>query len=343
MSLKIFGRIITDSSKVPSLPGFPHPGKNLPSLSNLISLKSFNVTSEPDTLNLHAVASLINPTNSDFNLTVPSLPFEISVPSIPDVFPPVPIASVRNDALSNLTHPNITLVIAGSVLPISTSSFPSISNFVTRYLSGLANEISISSPLLPGYDLQAEFPAPNPKPQILRDVTIKDMKIRPSGTLFLASGIVQGHLVLPAGMHVGLDVTRVLPDVLIFDGQVPPSTDDMNITTGWTPRQTKIKKGRRGDPDLPEEPPLPNPLPEHAFGHIRPDSWLPAMSVEKDPGDAEGSVYAISAKVVDVPVEVLPGRQKEFSSFVGKVRTFSPLSTFAHELTDVICVGHLRL
>lgn len=280
---------------------------------------------------MHAVASLINPTNSDLNITVPSLPFEISVPSIPDVFPPVAVASVRNDALSGLTHPNITLFIAGSVLPISTASFPSISNFVTRYLSGLANEISISSPLLPGYDLQAEFPAPNPKPQILRDVTIKGMRIRPSGTSFLASGVVQGFLVLPAGMHVGLDVTRVLPDVLIFDGEVPPSAENVNITSSWMPRQTKSKKGPYEDPDLPEEPPLPDPLPEHAFGHIRPDSWLSAVSVKKDDGDADGSVYAISAKVVDVPVEVLPGRQKEFSSFVGKVCPILFLRPFAQD------------
>jgi hypothetical protein len=32
-----------------------------------------------------------------------------------------------------------------------------------------------------------------------------------------------------------------------------------------------------------------------------------------------GAVYAVTAKVVDVPLEVLLGRQKEFSNFVSKV------------------------
>jgi hypothetical protein len=37
-------------------------------------------------------------------------------------------------------------------------------------------------------------------------------------------------------------------------------------------------------------------------------------------GKETGAVYAVTAKVVDVPLEVLPGRQKEFSNFVSKVR-----------------------
>ena len=48
--------------------------------------------------------------------------------------------------------------------------------------------------------------------------------------------------------------------------------------------------------------------------------------------EEEGSAYTISAKVVDVPLEVLPGRQKEFRNFIGKVCFFSQI--FILELMD---------
>ena len=110
---------------------------------------------------------------------------------------------------------------------------------------------------------------------------------------------------LPKGIKVGMTVYRVLPEVIIFDGEVPPSiifrrnSDDSN--------------------DLPPEMTLPDPLPERAFGHIRPKDWLPSVSEPIESQEEEGSAYTISARVVDVPLEVLPGRQKQFSSFVGKV------------------------
>lgn len=110
------------------------------------------------------------------------------------------------------------------------------------------------------------------------------------------------RIVLPQGMHVGVDVYRVFPDVLIFDGEVP--------SLAW---QTGARHG------IPPEAPLPDPLPEGAFGHLRPDAWLPSISVPSDPEDGEGAAYIVSAKVVDVPLEVLPGRQKEFREFISKV------------------------
>lgn len=123
------------------------------------------------------------------------------------------------------------------------------------------------------------------------------MKIKP-GTTFLASGTVFARIVLPKGVEVGLDVHRVLPDVLIFDGEVPDSV--------------KLPHGP------PSSPSLPDPLPERAFARIRPDDWLTSLSVPDDPQDGEGSAFAVTAKIVDVPLEVLPGRQTEFSRFVRK-------------------------
>ena len=135
-----------------------------------------------------------------------------------------------------------------------------------------------------------------------------DMKIKPSGTALLASGVVQANIVLPKGITVGMTVYKVLPDVIIFDGEVPSS----------------IIIGRNSDDtdDPPPRMPLPDPLPERAFGHIRPRDWLPSVSEPIELEEEEGSAYTISARVVDVPLEVLPGRQRQFNNFIGKVCFF---------------------
>jgi hypothetical protein len=208
----------------------------------------------------------------------------------------------------NLTHPNITLFISGDVLPISSASFPILSQFIIRYLSTEANTVIVSTPLFPYLCIDTKFPAPNPRPQLLRNVTINDMKIRPSGTAFLATGVIQAYVVLPKGISIGMTVYKVLPEVIIFDGEVPSS----------------IIIGRNSDDtdDLPPKMPLPDPLPERAFGHIRPKDWLPSVSEPIELEEEEGSAYIISARVVDVPLEVLPGRQKQFTNFIGKVCFF---------------------
>lgn len=100
-------------------------------------------------------------------------------------------------------------------------------------------------------------------------------------------------------------VLKVLPEVLIFDGEVTPSFIN--------------KKKSDGPDDLPPGMPLPDPLPERAFGHMRPKEWLPSTSEPIESQEGQGSAYAISAKVVDAPLEVLPGREQEFSDFIRKV------------------------
>lgn len=111
-------------------------------------------------------------------------------------------------------------------------------------------------------------------------------------------------------MNIELDVNRVLPDVFVFDGEVP-------ISTGNSPS---------GEHEA-ETLPLPDPVPDHAFAHIKPHDWLDALSEPDDNKDAEeeeGLAYSVGVKFVDVTLEVLPGRQKEFSDFVRKVCLFFP-------------------
>ena len=305
-----FYRSRTEQLSVPSIPGFPHPGDGqFPPVADLVTLKSFKVSTESTKLALRAMATVVDPVPTTFDLSLPSLPFTVAIADIerPNV-DPINIASVSTHPFS-LTHPNITLFISGDVLPIAAPAFPILSKFVTRYLSSEDNTVVISSPLIPNLHVEATFPSPKPRPRILRNVTIHNMKIKPTGSVFVASGIVEARVVLPPGINLGLDVFRVFPDVLIFDGEVPATA-------------TTHPNHKSHNDSAPPEMPLPDPLPERAFGHIKPDDWLPSISTPVDPEDDEGVVYIVTAKVVDVPVEVLPGRQKEFSNFVGKVGVF---------------------
>ncbi|KAG5647888.1 hypothetical protein DXG03_007812 [Asterophora parasitica] len=284
---------------IPSLPGLPRTGPKgpFPSVHELVTLKFFSISSESDRLAIRAAATIINPAPSTFNMTSPSIPFIVSLPSNSNSSrSPIPVASISS-APFTLTHPNITLDISGTVLPLGGDAGSTLSSFLSHYLSKQFSPILISSPLLPNFSLETLFPPPNPPPNVLRNVTIKDMKIKP-GTTFLASGTVYARIVLPKGIDVDLNVSRVLPDALVFDGEVPESALSL---------------------PPPPEPPLPDPLPEKAFGRIRPENWLKAFSARDQADEDDGAAYAVAAKIVDVPLEVLPGRQKEFSNFVSKV------------------------
>jgi hypothetical protein len=314
---------------VPPVPGLPTPGRDtpFPPFSDLITLLCLNVSSGSNNVFLRARATVIDPAPLTFNFTSPSMPFIISLPPISNnslTRKSIPIASVDTAPFS-LTHPNITLVISGTILPFPTSASSTFSTFLSAYLSGKPNSIILSTPLFPDLSVDTILPAPYPKPQILRNVTIHDMKIRPttSGT-FLASGTVFVRAILPKGMNIGLDVNRVLPNVLIFDGEVPDSSD-FSLETNHQP-----------DP-----PPLPDPLPERAFAHLRPEDWLASVSQREESGEDEGAVYSVWADAVNIPLGVLPGRQRQFSAFVSKVCHIlsSPLSL--HVL--IAAIGHLWL
>jgi len=297
---------------VPSIPGFPSPGRNIPfpSVSELVTLTSFGVSTQSGWLALHGFATAINPAPFDLNLSVPSLPFDVSLIDN-DSGSPVHVASVTTLPFK-LTYPNVTLSIHGVVPPISTSAVPTLSRFISRYLSAEDNQVLISSPIFfPSLSTEVTFPAPNPRPRVLRNVTIKDMRIKPGGNAFLASGTVQALIVLPRGFDVSLDVLYILPEVIVFDGEVP-----------FVAYEHNVRDGRRRQPpdELPPDIPLPDPIPEGAFGHIKPWDWLISRCVRVNlHSQNDGAAYAVSAKVEDVPLEVLPGRQREFSNFVKKV------------------------
>ncbi|KAI0689342.1 hypothetical protein BC835DRAFT_1283155 [Cytidiella melzeri] len=299
--------------KIPAIPGLPPPGHNdpLPEPSDLVTLQSFKIETDlgHSNLRLFANATAVNPIPDFVHYAPSKLPFTIFLPAVNKTPSLIPVATVYTEPF-NLTHPNISLSVTGTVLPLSHNASSTVSALIANYVSLRDTDISISSPLFPALTVEAVFPAKRPKPQILRDVTIRDMKIMPSssGSTMLASGTIFARVVLPKGIDVNINVTKVLPDVLIYDGEVPKS-----------PELAYSDGGRAPQSSLPPPHPLPDPLPENAFAHIRPDDWVLSSSLPVISDEDSGTSVEVLAKIVDVPLEVLPGRDREFRSFVGKV------------------------
>ncbi|THH23268.1 hypothetical protein EUX98_g7906 [Antrodiella citrinella] len=216
----------------------------------------------------------------NLHATVPELPFTVFLHAPNDTL--APVANVTTAPIT-LTHPNVSLAISGFVLPIHPATQAALSNFISLYLRAQDNPIVISMPFLPGLMFPTTFPAPYPKPQVLRNVTIRNMMLRysPDGKGgMLASG-------------TGL-----------WEGGVAERHQDFSIG----------RKHHTHTSDPPPSPPLPSPLPPRALAHIRPDDWLPMISIPVEGDDEEGTTVE-----VDVPLQVLEGREKEFRIFVGKV------------------------
>ncbi|KAG8998940.1 hypothetical protein FRB90_012185, partial [Tulasnella sp. 427] len=67
-------------------------------------------------------------------------------------------------------------------------------------------------------------------------------------------------------------------------------------------------------------PPLPTPLPPKAFARIRPPTWLDATNAPAtDPQDPDKKIIVVAADMVDVPLDILPGRNDVFEQFVQKI------------------------
>ncbi|KAI9438144.1 hypothetical protein H4582DRAFT_1814649 [Lactarius indigo] len=309
--------------KIPTLPNLPAPGDDLPlpSVADLVHLTHFSLTSGAHNLTIDASATVVNPLPASVSFTVPSFPFIIWIPAPSNDSTLVPLASVTSAPFS-LTHPNLTLSLNGNVLPISHSGTPALSSLISDYLSGADHPIAITAPLefFHGYIAHTTFPAPHPRPEVLHNVTIESMKVHPSGTMIFASGIVHARLALPEGIDVTISPSRVLPDALIFDGPLPVQFDPAYT---FPPLPLPITDPDDDEDIPPPAPPLPTPLPPRAFARVRPSAWLAALTAptapRRDWGERGSTTLRVSARFADVPLEVLPGREREFRSFVGKV------------------------
>lgn len=186
---------------------------------------------------------------------------------------------------------------------------------------------------------------------MLRNVTIEGMKIHASGTTILANGGVHARVAFPEGMDVTLVINRILPDVLIFDGPLPvasPSPVSLPLTRTTSTGSTKefhpdaAADEDDDDDDVPPAPPLPTPLPPRAFARVRPGTWLPTMSSPTPPrrdwNERGSTTLRITAWFSNVPLEVLPGRERDFRNFVGKV-IFGPDDGAIAGVQGVAAVG----
>jgi hypothetical protein len=153
----------------------------------------------------------------------------------------------------------------------------------------------------------------------------------PSGEELTASGTLEASFVLPnelSGLAPKLDVRKIWPDALIFDGP-PPFTGADSREEIQNPSLSRLSEecsiGFRS-PRAP--PPLPSPLPPRAFARIRPTDWLESHMLPDsnhthdfvgDDAVTETKPRWVTAKIQDAPVEVLPGREAQFQAFLTKV------------------------
>lgn len=283
-------------------------------------------------------------------MDIPAIPFIVSLPNSTSGN-----ASLSNESVAvaagftapfTLVHPNVSLSARATVPALPRDAAPLLSVFVSSYLAGRPADIILGSPLLPAMSIPTLFPPPKVRPRILQDVAIRDMKFSFRGDAVLASGIVFAKAVLPQGIRLSLDVKQIWPDCLVFDGEVP-SVDDSRqhgFITPWKSSGGDEGESSKERVDVPKEP-LPSPLPARAFARIRPEDWLDAESTPLDviPGEGPGaSTYAVTARVEEVPLEVLPGRDGLMRGFVAKVLRISAF--IGIRITDTIrdCTGDIR-
>ncbi|KAL9939840.1 hypothetical protein V8E36_001657 [Tilletia maclaganii] len=195
-------------------------------------------------------------------------------------------------------------------------------------------------------DLPISFPG-SKVTDLIKDVTISDLRFTAhpfEKERILCSGTVMGVLNLPKELGgVDVKVTELWPDILVFDGK-PPSMrkphhgdgdggnddddddddyydddDDDSVRS----RRQQSRTQTKDDPPKPDPnpiPPLPSPLPDGAFGRLRPHDFTPATT-GPDPNDPTGARKLMRSELVNVPFTVLPDRQREFRAFAWKIIT----------------------
>ncbi|KAL7420525.1 hypothetical protein Q5752_004475 [Cryptotrichosporon argae] len=331
---------VTDLSKrlslaVPALPNLPHPGRPL-SLNSLLTLDAYHLSTSNSALSIIANASvpnfiprdLIAPPHQDRRLRL-GLPFQLPF-SVSLANSTTPIAHVLTAPVTlRPESEHIALSVAGTIDSSISSHSDLLSTFLQNYLHGLPNPVVIRGSAaarfpfpgpvppyvvppppawllasLPSLAVPLEFPAHVPKPQVVKSVTIDNMRIGEKAGKMTASGTVVVVVELPDEMAgVDVDVGAVLPNVLVFDG---PAPDDAGSDPGAGLEP--------GEPDGPGEP----AYPPRAFGRIRPDAYL-SSTTSRSTDPAHPRALVVRAPLVDQELLVLSGRDAVLSDFVSKV------------------------
>lgn len=208
---------------------------------------------------------------------------------------------------SKVTSHKIGIDIEGDIVALESGD--ALSQFLQNYLQGDDNPITVrglgempkghsgsDAPppwvlrSLPSLQLHLVFPSPKDRPDVVREVTIEQMRLGEANGQMIASGTVVALIELPDGMErVALNVSAIKPDVMVHDG---PTNADVKY-----------------DPSKP---------PPKAFGRIWPNYHLNSTTARsEDPKTPHGLV--VRAPFKDMPLDVLPGRDSVMSDFITKV------------------------
>ncbi|UTT93007.1 hypothetical protein NDA17_004034 [Ustilago hordei] len=263
--------------------------------------------------------------------------------------------SPQSAALSNFLsrflrgEPNTVFVRGGSPFRAPKSSRPSNHIGIKEI-----DEIPGSGSDLPDWvdsalrlvDVPISFPG-SKVTELIKNVTMNDLKITPHPFEYdklLCSGTIMGEMNMPGQLaSIDVKITHMWPDILVYDG-LPPSMrkghhgEEMTRSrftmlngaldslkrlgfldsSDAEATMAKSDDGKKPEPE--PAPPLPDPLPEKAFGRVRPYDFAPAETFV-DPTDPKGERKLLRAVLKDVPFNVLPGRGPLFRSFTWKLVT----------------------
>lgn len=236
---------------------------------------------------------------------------------------------------------NTVYVRGGSPFPPETNDWDLPGAGSRRLPSWLTSALTI-------LDVPISFPG-SKVTDLIKNVTISDLQIKPhpfSQEKLLFSGTIMGEIALPGELAaVDVEVRRLWPDILVFDGK-PPSMkkpgegdggdggipddggddddDDDDFVASAATKTTRssflssLLFDKAEEDDDPSIPPLPSPLPSGAFGRVRPHTFANASTFYSDDSPPK---KLLKSKLVDVPFTVLPGRGKEFRAFTWKLIT----------------------
>lgn len=302
---------MTDGSDtlVPHYPGLPEPGRPV-DFAKLVNLEGYHLNNNGDALEIHAGASMPNFANTTtLNLTIPyGLPFSVVIPS-PDGSGEKLLSEVITEpVVLDYTAKDIKLRMSGRIISDPSEGDSPLGPFIHNYLTGIDNNITVRGMAkypsftsnttekpphwalssLKSMEIKLVIPGPSPPPKIINSMSLEHMRISRSDGETKASGTVIVEIDLPGDIgSIEVDVEKVLPEVYMFDGPVQEGTGEEEYPPG-------------------------------AFGHIKPSEYLNSTTVKGLDPEFPNRL-TVRAPLVDVPVEILPGRKSLLADFVRKV------------------------
>lgn len=344
---------------VPAVPGLPDPR---PPLIELLQLVSYSLLPEGDKLSIYAFAVVPSPFPAikfsvpripyEVSLLAPHLePLHISSGIVAPALTPPNISLPITGAIIPLATPDSAVVLS-SFLSQFLSGIPPPISIRTPLFPNLTIDTTFPPPdplpqILENVTIKHMSMAVAPGGGMLASGEVW-------ATIVLPPGL---HIPINA-THVWPDVLvfdgPVDPELDELDrqgSQSLPELPEVHFPNITIPHLPKVELPQPPKIPIhfpwqrtPDPPPLPDPIPDRAFARIRPTDWVVATTIEpcdphmvdsedwvlvkenlhncvRQPDDA-GWRTTVTASVDKVPLQVLPGRDKQFRSFISKASRF---------------------